>query len=92
VNNVPRNIPWYLPERARSLLISFLGSNPDHQPYGFQKFVWNPEARRGSSVFHSVIGGQRYNPFFSGTEIDEAGRIHYGTPWGRVRLGPADDV
>jgi hypothetical protein len=39
-----------------------------------------------------VIGGQRYNPFFSGTEIDEAGRIHYGTPWGRVRLAPADDV
>jgi hypothetical protein len=135
VNNVPRNIPWYLPERARSLLISFLGSNPEYQPYGVQKFVWNPTARRlendwvntevsspscvpvvsypsnrayligarrnqwtlealdwndGSSVFHTVIGGQRYNPFFSGTEIDEAGRIHYGTPWGRVRLAPAD--
>ena len=32
--------------------------------------------------------GQRYNPLFSGTLLDEAGRIHYGTPWGRVRLAP----
>ncbi|MEN8185160.1 MAG: hypothetical protein ABFS46_21770 [Myxococcota bacterium] len=133
VNNMPRNVPWYLPEQARPLLISFLGSNPAHQPYGVQKFAWNPEARAlenawvntevsspscvpvvsypservyligarenqwtlealdwhdGGEAFHTVIGGQRYNPFFSGTEIDEAGRIHYGTPWGRVRLAP----
>jgi hypothetical protein len=40
-------------------------------------------------AFHSVIGGQRYNPLFSGTELDELGRIHYGTPWGRVRLLPS---
>jgi hypothetical protein len=136
VNNKPRNVPWYLPGRAATLLISFLGSNPEHQPYGVQKFAWNPTARRlenawvntevsspscvpvvsypservyligarddqwtlealdwhdGSSAFHTVIGGQRYNPFFSGTEIDEAGRIHYGTPWGRVRLAPRSD-
>jgi hypothetical protein len=25
---------------------------------------------------------------YSGTAIDEDGRIHYGTPWGRVRLTP----
>ena len=35
VNNHPRNIPWYLPEQAGSLLISLLGSNPRHQPYGY---------------------------------------------------------
>ncbi|MFP8869985.1 MAG: hypothetical protein VCB43_00300 [Myxococcota bacterium] len=131
VNNVPRNVPWYLPERARSLLISFLGSNPSYQPFGAQKFAWDPESKSlrmawvnnevsspscvpvvsypsdrvyligardnkwtleaiewgdGSNAYHSVIGGQRYNPLFSGTEIDDAGNVHYGTPWGRVRL------
>ncbi len=43
----------------------------------------------GRSAFHTVIGGQRYNPLFSATELDERGRIHYGTPWGRARLDPA---
>jgi hypothetical protein len=131
VNNTPRNIPWYLPEKASTLMISLLGSNPEYQPYGVQKFEWNPQAQRlenswvnnqvsspssvpmasldsnrvyfvgarnnqwtlealdwstGKSDFHYVIGGQRYNVLFSGTLIDEDGRIHYGTPWGRVRL------
>ncbi len=52
---------------------------------------WTREAlewRDGRSAFHTVIGGQRYNPLFSGTLLDDAGRIHYGTPWGRVRLAP----
>ncbi len=134
VNNVPRNVPWYLPARAASLLISYLGSQPRYQPYGVQKFEWDPDRRRlrqawlnrevsspscvpivsyaserayligardnrwtlevldwksGEPAFHTVIGGQRYNPLFSGTLIDERGRIHYGTPWGRVRLRPA---
>ncbi len=133
VNNVPRNVPWYLPSRAATLLISYLGSEPRYQPYGVQKFAWDPDSRSlrrawvnrdvsspscvpiasyssdrvyligarenrwtlealewldGRSAFHSVIGGQRYNPLFSGTELDEAGRVHYGTPWGRVRLAP----
>ncbi len=133
VNNVPRNAPWYLPTRARTLLVSFLGSEPSYQPYGVQKFEWDPAAREmrrawvnrrvsspscvpvvsypsdrvyligardnrwtlealewsdGSSAFHTVIGGQRYNPLFSGTLLDEDGRVHYGTPWGRVRLAP----
>lgn len=133
VNNVPQNVPWYLPKAARSLLISYLGSEPTYQPYGVQKFEWDPSERRlkgawvnrdvsspncvpvvsypsnrvyligarndqwtlealdwstGESAFHTFIGGQRYNPLFSGTEIDDAGRIHYGTPWGRVRLDP----
>ncbi len=133
VNNGARNVPWYLPEQAATLLISYLGSAPRYQPSGVQKFEWDPQARQlrnawvnrdvsspscvpvvsypsdrvyligardnqwtlealewrdGRSAYHSVIGGQRYNPLFSGTEIDEAGRIHYGTPWGRVRLAP----
>jgi hypothetical protein len=112
-------------------LIALLGSNPEHQPYGVQKFHWNPGQRRlenswvnvdvsspssvpmaslgsnkvyligardnqwalealdwttGASDFYYVIGGQRYNVLFSGTLVDEDGRVHYGTPWGRVRL------
>ena len=131
VNNHPRNIPWYLPKRASSLLISYLGSHPDYQPYGVQKFAWNPQSQSfgeawvntsisspstvpivgvgsntayligardnqwtlealdwdtGDSRFHYIIGGQRYNVLFAGTLIDMDGRIHYGTPWGRVRL------
>ncbi len=133
VNNVPRNIPWYLPQRASALLISFLGSNPHYQPFGVQKFSWNPKQRRlqhawvnkevsspncvpivshgsntvylvgarnnqwtleaidwssGHSVFHYITGEQRYNSLFAGTLMDEEGRIHYGTSWGRVRLNP----
>ncbi|MFT5697091.1 MAG: hypothetical protein ACI9QQ_003075 [Myxococcota bacterium] len=133
VNNRANNIPWYLPERAKTLLISYLGSSPRYQPFGVQKFAWDPEARAlrvawtntdisspscvpvvsypsnevyligarnnrwtleamnwtdGTSAFHTEIGSQRYNPLFSGTEIDEDGRIHYGTPWARVRLRP----
>ena len=108
-------------------MVGYLGSNPEHQPYGLQKFEWNAEQRRleyawtnnvisspssvpivgmgsnrvyfigarnneftlealdwdsGNSDFHYVIGGQRYNVMYSGTAIDEDGRIHYGTPWG----------
>ena len=133
VNNMPRNIPWYLPKRASALLISLLGSNPRHQPYGVQQFRWDTATRQlenswvntkisspssvpivsaaanavyligarnnrftlealdwqtGKALFHYVIGGQRYNVLFSATLLDEQGRIHYGTPWGRVRLSP----
>ncbi|HCS29062.1 MAG TPA: hypothetical protein DIW43_16515, partial [Spongiibacteraceae bacterium] len=42
----------------------------------------------GRPDFHYVIGGQRYNVLFAGTLLDEDGRVHYGTPWGRVRLSP----
>ena len=133
VNNAPRNVPWYLPQRAQRLLVSYLGSNPRYQPYGVQKFAWDPLARElreswvnrevsspssvpivgtgsdtvyligardnrwtlealdwetGASRFHYSIGGQRYNVLFAGTLLDEDGRVHYGTPWGRVRLNP----
>lgn len=137
VNNEPRNIPWWLPTRAKTLLISYLGSSPQHQPFGVQKFSWDPRSRMfkqawvnrsvsspscvpivshqsgkvyligarknqwtlealdwqsGNSVFHSQIGNQRYNPFFSGTILDERGRIHYGSPWGRVRLNLPTEI
>ena len=133
VNNSPRGAPWYLPKIASGVLIGWLGASPGYQPFGVQKFEWNPDARRlemawvnrevsspscvpiasyasdlvyligarddrwtlealdwktGKSAFHYVIGGERFNPLFAGTNIDEAGRIHYATSWGRVRLDP----
>lgn len=136
VNNTPRNIPWYLPERAQGLLVGYLGSNPNYQPYGVQKFAWDPAEQKlnyawvrqdisspssvpivsvasnnvyfigarqnkftlesldwddGTSTFHYVIGDQRFNNLYSGTQIDEDGRVHYGTPWGRVRLNPTGE-
>jgi NAD(P)-dependent dehydrogenase (short-subunit alcohol dehydrogenase family) len=45
VNNVPRNAPWYLPAQAERLLVSYLGSEPQFQPYGVQKLEWDPENR-----------------------------------------------
>jgi hypothetical protein len=51
VNNTPRNLPWYLPKQGQPLLISFLGSNPKHQPMGVQKFEWDPQARRLRSAW-----------------------------------------
>lgn len=72
-------------------------SYPSDRVYliGARDDLWTLEALEwsdGRSAFHTVIGGQRYNPLFSGTQIDEAGRIHYGTPWGRVRLAPKDQT
>jgi len=48
VNNHPRNIPWFMPDDGFSLgfLIGPLGSNPKFQPYGVQKFQWNPSQKR----------------------------------------------
>ena len=56
---------------------------------GARENRWTLEAldwKTGASSFHFVIGGQRYNSLFSGALIDEAGRIHYGGPWSRLRL------
>ena len=48
VNNTPRNVPWFMPKEGvgRGVTIGPLGSNPKFQPYGVQKFEWNPIARR----------------------------------------------
>lgn len=133
VNNNARNRPWWLPDRAHMLLVSYLGNQTRYQPYGVQSFAWNAATRTfeeawvntemsspncvplvsyandrlylvgareqqwtlealdadtGESLFHWVVGGARYNSLFSGTLMDERGRIHYGTVWGRVRLNP----
>ncbi|AZQ61699.1 hypothetical protein EI427_05465 [Flammeovirga pectinis] len=45
-------------------------------------------AKTGESVFHYVIGGSRYNGFYSAPTLDLDGRILYGGLWGVVRLSP----
>ena len=48
VNNTPRNTPFFLPKEGvgRGATIGPLGNNPDFQPYGVQKFEWNPVLKR----------------------------------------------
>ncbi len=45
VNNTPRNTPFFMPKEGvgRGLTIGPFGSNPKFQPYGIQKFEWNPD-------------------------------------------------
>ena len=48
VNNTPRNTPFFLPKEGvgRGATIGPLGNNPEFQPYGVQKFGWNPDKQR----------------------------------------------
>lgn len=48
VNNTPRNTPFFMPKEGvgRGASIGPLGNNPKFQPYGVQKFEWNPTLRR----------------------------------------------
>ncbi len=48
VNNTPRNTPFFMPTEGvgRGATIGPLGNNPKFQPFGVQKFEWNPSARR----------------------------------------------
>jgi len=46
VNNTPRNAPQQLPIKAHGLLVSHLGSNPNFQPFGVEKFQWNTKLKQ----------------------------------------------
>lgn len=48
VNNQPRNVPFFMPKDGgvNGLFIGPLGSHPDIQPYGVQKFQWDPVSRK----------------------------------------------
>ncbi len=46
VNNEPRNAPSWLPKQAGALLVGFLGNQIEFQPFGVQKFEWDPKTRR----------------------------------------------
>ena len=135
VNNEPRNIPaeilndWV----GKKTVIGYLNHLTQTQPFGTQKFIWDPAARKirqawvnreisspncvpyvsatsnivyfigarnnqftlegvdwtsGKSTFHYVIGGARFNNFYSQPIIDTGKRILYGGLYGAVRLQP----
>jgi hypothetical protein len=50
---------------------------------------WTLEAidwATGASAFHYVLGGSRYNGFFSGVVLDQDGRLILGAPFGKFRI------
>jgi hypothetical protein len=69
-----------------SNLVYFIGARDDQ--WTLEALDWTT----GRPAFQHLIGDQRYNSLFSGTLVDEAGRIHYGSVWGRVRLNPRPSV
>lgn len=46
VNNAPRNAPPGIKGRAAFMIVGFLGNEKEYQPFGVQKFVWNPLKQR----------------------------------------------
>ena len=132
VNNEPRNLPWGTGGFVVPVS-GFLGHLPEYQPFGVEKFEWDPESRKlgvawvnhevsspnavpvlslssdlvftvgaregswtveaidwqtGDSVYHLIVGDQRYNSAYAAIQIDEAGRLIWGTVWGRARVTP----
>jgi len=132
VNNEPRNLPWGA-GRFVVPISGFLGHLPEYQPFGVQKFAWQPGTRTlevawvnrevsspnavpilsldsnlvfsvgvrdgswtvealdwnsGDSAYHLVVGDQLYNSAYAAIQIDEAGRLLWGTVWGRARVTP----
>ena len=51
VNNSARNIPEAMPKKVSGLIVGNLGSNPQLQPYGVEKFEWNPKTRTLASAW-----------------------------------------
>lgn len=50
---------------------------------------WTLEAldwETGREAFHYVLGGARFNGFFSGVVLDPAGRPVLGAPFGKFRI------
>ena len=51
VNNSPRNVPENMPKAVEGLIVGNLGSNPDLQPYGVEKFEWDPQSKKLTSAW-----------------------------------------
>ena len=50
-NSMPRKIPWWLPDRVAMVIPMYLGGKQAVQPYGIQKFEWNPQSRQLQSAW-----------------------------------------
>lgn len=46
VNNEPPTMPFYAPEIVAPVFVGLLATEKEYQPFGVQKFVWNPEIRK----------------------------------------------
>jgi hypothetical protein len=135
VNNEPRNVPAdILADRfGKKVVLGYLNHLKEVQPFGGQKFEWDPKSRTfksawvntevsspnyvpyvstgsnmlylsgardnqytlegidwttGKSAFHYVIGGARFNSFYSQPVIDADGRVVYGSLYGALRIQP----
>ncbi len=137
VNNEPRNLPSEILQdaQAKILVIGYLSYLKDYQPYGTQKFEWNPVTKTldsawvnndisspncvpfistgsnmvylsgarenqwtlegidwttGKSVFHFILGGARFNSFYSQPAIDMHERVMVSGLYGALRIQPKD--
>ena len=87
---VGRNVPESASALATRLYASFLGNDSLFQPFGMQKFEWDPKAQKLKEAWAnpelSSPNSVPYISLFSGTQLDQEGRITYGNPFGRLRL------
>lgn len=135
VNNEPRNVPREIlaDPRAKILFTGYLSYLKEHQPYGCQKFEWDPQAKTlnvawantevsspncvpfistgsgmvylsgarenqwtlegidwttGKSAFHYILGGARFNSFYSQPAVDAEGRVMVSALYGALRIQP----
>ncbi|MFW2389484.1 MAG: hypothetical protein ACN4G0_14180 [Polyangiales bacterium] len=66
MNNEARNVPDTVGAQATRLYASFLGHDPLFQPYGMQKFEWDPEARELSESWaNPAISSPNSVPYIS---------------------------
>jgi hypothetical protein len=78
VNNQARNVPEGETGQIVFIYSSFLGNDPFFQPFGMQKFEWDPVAQE--------LEEARHNSLFSGVHLDHEERIIYGNPFGKLRI------
>ena len=81
---------WANTEVASPSTVPFV-STPANLLYtgGVRDGLWTLEAldwTTGASAFHYVLGGSRFNGFFSGVALDQAGRLILGAPFGKFRI------
>ncbi|MBW2161808.1 MAG: hypothetical protein JRH14_17890 [Deltaproteobacteria bacterium] len=66
VNNQARNIPENFTGQTVLLFSSFLGNDPLFQPFGMQKFEWDPEAQKLKEVWaNTTISSPNSVPYIS---------------------------
>ena len=135
VNNEPRNVPKEILDdpRAKIVFQGYLSYLKEYQPFGGEKFEWDPKSKTlksawantevsspncvpfvstgsnmvylsgarenqwtlegidwttGKSAFHYILGGARFNSFYSQPVIDMDGRVMVSGLYGAIRIQP----